>query len=238
VTPPSTARDLTADVSVLMTVRDGARYLGEALDSILGQREPPGEVVVVDDGSTDDTPQVLDAYRDRCRVLRQEPAGTAAGLNRAVAASTGGVLAFLDADDVWPPDSLAVRLDRLAGDDRPDLVWGRVEQFVSPDVPDDRRRSLHFDPTPSGAQQIGTLLVRRAAFDHVGPFDESLPSASSIDWISRARAVGLRAASVDDVVVRRRLHQTNMGRTLPSAVTLQALRDVVRAHHHRTKGTS
>lgn len=177
----STARDLTADVSVLMTVRDGARYLAEALDSILGQDAPPGEVVVVDDGSTDDTPAVLDSYRDRCRVLRQEPSGMAVGINRAVAASSGSVLAFLDADDLWTPGSLAVRRERLGGDDAPDVVSGLVEQFVSPDLSEDARRNLRLDPTPSRAQHSDTLLVRRAAFERVGRFDESLPSAASID---------------------------------------------------------
>jgi glycosyltransferase involved in cell wall biosynthesis len=226
------------ELSVVMTVRDGERYLAEALDSILGQRVRPAEVVVVDDGSTDGTPAVLDRYRGRCQVLRQAPAGQAVGLNRAVAATTGGVLAFLDADDVWPADSLAVRLARLTADDQPELVSGLVEQFVSPELPDEVRRSLRFDPTPSRAQQIGTLLVRRDAFERVGPFDESLPSAASIDWISRARAAELRMAFVDVVVVRRRLHQTNMGVTLPSEVTLQALRDVVRSHHHRRRSGS
>jgi glycosyltransferase involved in cell wall biosynthesis len=223
------------DVSVAMTVRDGEQYVAEALDSILGQRVRAHEVVVVDDGSSDGTPAVLGRYRDRCRVLRQEPTGQAAGLNRAVAATTGSVLAFLDADDLWPTDSLAVRLARLAADEQPDMVCGLVEQFVSPELPDEVRRSLRFDPTPSRAQQIGTLLVRRDAFERVGPFDESLPSAASIDWISRSRAAELRVAFVDEVVVRRRLHRSNMGVTLPSEVTLRALRDVVRSHHHRRR---
>ena len=117
-----------------------------------------------------------------------------------------------------------------------DLVSGRVEQFVSPDLPDDARARFRFDPAPSRAEVFGAILVRRAVLLDVGPLDETLPSAPTIDWISRARDAGVRSVEIDDVVLRRRLHGTNMGVTLDEDVTLQALRDVVRAHHARRQG--
>jgi hypothetical protein len=71
--------------------------------------------------------------------------------------------------------------------------------------------------------------------ERVGPLDESLPSASTIDWISRARAADVHMVQIDDVVVRRRLHERNLGVTNDDEVTRQALRDVVRAHHARRR---
>ena len=114
-----------SDVSVVMTVRDGDRYLAEALDSILEQRSAPGEVVVVDDGSRDRTPEVLVGYAD-------EVHGDHAG---ATAASSGGeprrrrsitdLVAFLDADDTWTPDALGTRVARMSGGGGgPDAVFG------------------------------------------------------------------------------------------------------------------
>ena len=96
-----------ANVSVVMTVRDGERYLGEALDSILQQQPSPGEVVVVDDGSRDRTPELLDAYAEHVTAIRQAAQGFASGVNHGIAAASLPVLAFLDADDLWTPDALA-----------------------------------------------------------------------------------------------------------------------------------
>src|SRR5687768_5324540 len=121
-------------VSVVMPVRNRERYVVEALDSILGQSTPPGEVVVVDDGSTDDTPRLLRAYGDRLRVVRQEPMGVPAAVNRGVATATGELLAFLDSDDVFTPTSLECRLTRLTAADRPEAVVGKMVQFVSPEL--------------------------------------------------------------------------------------------------------
>src|SRR6185503_21145269 len=103
-------------------------------DSILEQSVPPDEVVVVDDGSVDGTPAVLSAYGDALRVIQQAASGQAAAINAAVAAATGTVLAFLDADDTWEPDAQRVRLERLHQPDAPDAVFGSIVQFVSPEL--------------------------------------------------------------------------------------------------------
>ncbi|HEX3110532.1 MAG TPA: glycosyltransferase family A protein, partial [Thermoanaerobaculia bacterium] len=97
-------------VSVVIPSYNYARYLGEAIDSALGQTLPPLEVIVVDDGSTDDTPAVLAAYGDRIRVLRQKNAGVAVARNSGIAAARGECVAFLDADDVWLPRKLELQI--------------------------------------------------------------------------------------------------------------------------------
>ncbi len=95
---------MSARVSVLVTAYNYARFIGEALDSVLGQTYPGWvECIVVDDGSTDGTDEVLEPYRDRVVVLRQANQGQAAAFNAAFRASTGDVLCLLDADDLWRP---------------------------------------------------------------------------------------------------------------------------------------
>jgi glycosyltransferase involved in cell wall biosynthesis len=219
-------------VSVVVAVRDGEGYLAEALDSILGQSVPPGEVVVVDDGSTDSTQAVLEPYARRVRIVAQDPEGAAAALNRGVAASTGELLAFLDADDVWPPTSLECRVTRLAVPDRPEAVFGRIAQFVSTELDPAEAREFRFDPTPVHAPMFQTMLIRRRAFDRVGPLDTDYVIGANIDWMSRARAAGVGTAQVEDVVALRRLHGSNLGVTERHRQTEDLVR-VVRAHRRR-----
>lgn len=227
-----TTVDPTA-VSVVMTVRNGERHVAEAIASILSQSRPPMEIVVVDDGSTDATVGVLADFGDAVRVVRQPARGAAAGLNRGVAMATGDVIAFLDADDVWTPDAIASRLERMDEADAPDGVFGRTTQFVSPELSVAESRRLRFGAEPTSAPLLGALVVRREVVERVGPFDESLSSAEGVDWVTRARDDGVRLVAIDDIVLRRRLHATNTGRTLPREATLTALRRVVHEHHRR-----
>jgi glycosyltransferase involved in cell wall biosynthesis len=224
--------DTDSRVSVVVPVRDVERYVAEALDSILQQSITPGEVIVVDDGSTDATPAVLERYADQVRVLRQESAGVAAALNHGIAAADGTLFAFLDADDLWLPDALACRLARLDAPDEPDAVFGRMQQFVSPDLDAAHASRFRFDPAPQHVALFGTMVVRRLAVDRVGPLDPSYVTGSNIDWISRARATGMRGVEVPDVVMRRRLHETNLG-ILQSNRKRSDLVRIVRAHRQR-----
>jgi glycosyltransferase involved in cell wall biosynthesis len=217
-----------------MPVRDGGTYLAEAIDSILAQTVVPDEIVVVDDGSTDDTPAILRRYGDPVRIVHQPPLGNASALNTGVTTTTGDVLGFLDSDDLWTPDAVEVRLARLTRSDAPDAVFGRMVQFVSPELGAEAVNSYRFDPGPTNADLFQNMLIRRDPFVAVGTLDASLPSAANIDWMSRARLAGLRAVQIDDVVARRRLHRSNMGVRM-GVTKLKTLTDVVRAHHERTR---
>lgn len=220
------------DVTVVMAVRDGERYLAAAIDSILEQSQTPREVVVVDDGSGDRTPEILAGYGDPLRVVRQPPSGQFAAMNRGIAAASTPLLAFLDADDLFTPRSLELRLARLGGPDEPDAVFGRLLQFVSPELPAAEAARLRYEPGPQRVQMFSAMAVHRHAFDRVGPLDDGLRTSSNLDWMSRARVAGLRTVEIDAVVTRRRLHTTNIGRTAPLARNRDLLH-VVRAHRRR-----
>lgn len=223
-------------VSAIVPVRDGERYIAEALESIVTQSTPPGEVVVVDDGSTDATQTALEPYARQLRVVRQEPLGFAAALNRGIATSSGELLAFLDADDVWAPTSLECRLTRLAAADQPEAVFGQITQFVSPELGPAARRRFRFDPEPARAEMLQTMLIRRTALDRVGPLATDYVIGASIDWISRARAARLRTADVPDVVTQRRIHGSNLGVTERARQSVDLVR-AVRAHRRRNLST-
>ena len=199
-------------VSVLLPVRDGARFLREALDSVLAQTLTDFELLVVDDGSTDQTPQILASVRDeRMRVIRQEPLGLVAALNRAVAEARAPLLARMDADDVSLPD----RLDRQVAylDARPDVALVVVGTEASGGtrivLPDDdaalRRRLLLRNPFAHGA-----VAVRAEAVAHAGGYRADYGANEDYDlWrrIARDRQLG----AVPEILYRYREH--------PGAVT-------------------
>ena len=223
-----------AAVSVIIAVRDGARYLPEALASLAGQSTPPSEVIVVDDGSTDGSGEVAARSTATVRVLTRPPIGYAAAVNHGVAAATSSLLAFLDADDRWTPGSLARRLDRLAGDDAPDVVVGASENYLSPDLTEAEASTIRLQTGTFQAELLGATLVRAEVFRRVGPLDEELRTGSAIDWVSRARSAGVTFAPVDEVVLHRRIHASNLGRSEQAARNADLLR-IVRAHHARRR---
>src|SRR3990167_8128796 len=117
----------TPRVSVVIPTYNYARYLPQAIDSVLGQTYPHIEVVVVDDGSTDESRDVLRAYGSRIRWVQQERQGVSAARNRGVRESRGDLVAFLDADDRWLPTKLERQVARWCNEPELGLVHAGEE---------------------------------------------------------------------------------------------------------------
>ncbi len=220
-----------ASISVVIPCHNNADHVGEAITSALAQSHAPAEVIVVDDGSSDDSRAVITHFGDRVRLLSQPNRGAAAARNAGVGLAAGAVIAFLDGDDAWPVDSLAIRLAVMAANGA-DLVYGGVRQCLG--------AVGHDAPTLGSViagRLAGAMLVRRTVFGRVGPFDERLATAETIDWVARARALGVREAASPETVLFRRIHGANlMIRTeAPARNCLGVLRTVVR---RRNLGTA
>jgi glycosyltransferase involved in cell wall biosynthesis len=197
-------------VSVVVPVRDGARYLEEALRSIAGQKPLPLEVVVVDDGSRDESARIAEQLG--ARVIRQDHAGQAAARNRGLEESRAELVAFLDADDIWPSERLDHAAAALDSEPGVDLVFGHVREFVSPDLAPAAAARLRPARDPTPARLPGTMLARRSALERVGPFSTEWQVGELMEWLLRAREAGLRESMLGEVVLLRRLHHSNTGR--------------------------
>jgi glycosyltransferase involved in cell wall biosynthesis len=189
-------------VSVVIPTYNYGRFVTAAVDSVLAQTFPAGEIIVVDDGSTDDTAERLRPYGDRIRYIRQENQGLPAARNTGIRAARGELIALLDSDDLWHPRKLELQVRHLAAspdtglvaaDSVPGLEQGWPEvgtdaplPFQSFSVEDILVRSRFG---PSG------VLVRKECFDTVGLFDPALRSAEDRDmWLriaARFRVVKL-----------------------------------------------
>jgi glycosyltransferase involved in cell wall biosynthesis len=200
----------------------------DAIQSALDQEHAPLEVIVVEDGSTDGGPDIVASFGDRVLALAQPHAGIGAARNTGVARASGEFLAFLDADDLWTPDRLTRPLAVLTAPDPPDIVFGMVEQFR--DTPGGGR--VRVGELAKG-YIAGAMLVRRATFLRVGPFATDVRAGEFIDWYARATELGLHTRLLEDVVLRRRLHDANTART--SGTANQDVAAVLRAALQRRR---
>jgi len=199
-------------VSCVVPVFNGERFLGEALESILTQTCPPDEIVVVDDGSTDGSAQIATAL-DRVRYIRQENAGPAAARNSGIGISTGDLLAFLDADDLWLPTKLERQLAQLEAQPALEFSVTLVQNFWMPEL---AAEATAYQGQPFARPQpgfvFGTFLGWRRVFERVGPVNPALRTGEDVDWFLRASESGLTHELLPDVLVRRRLHRGNLTR--------------------------
>jgi len=198
-------------VSVLIGAFDAAPYLGEAIESVIGQSYRPLELVVVDDGSTDGTGDIARSYGDSLTYVRQENAGNGAARNRAVEHAAGGLFAFLDADDRFLRHKLDLQWGALEADPGLEMVFGHVREFVSPELTESERSSIRAPNPPAPWPAPNLMLIRREAFLRVGPFAETLRVGVTVDWYARALEAGVRGVVLPEVVLERRLHLGNNG---------------------------
>jgi glycosyltransferase involved in cell wall biosynthesis len=201
-------------VSAIMPAFQAEAFLEEAIASVLAQDYSPFEVVVCDDGSTDRTPEILAAF-PQLRTIRQPNAGAGAARNAAVAASRGELLAFFDADDLWPPTRLTVQAGYLAAHPDVDCVLGRQEWVDPP--PWLSRDAVYGD---LDGIPVLSAMIRRTAFETVGGFDESFTHSEDMDLLFRLREQGIRIEVLPEVVLVRRYHGRNLTLSAPSTSPL------------------
>jgi glycosyltransferase involved in cell wall biosynthesis len=201
------------NVSVIMPVFNGAPYIRQALDSVLGQSFAALEVIVVDDGSTDDTRCLLADFGDRITVLAQARKGPSAARNRGLEAARGEYVAFMDADDEWAPSFLSTTVRALAA--QPPSVVGVCTGWLY--VRHDGRPLVHTRQASSGVLSVRDLLTggqfpihaaltRREAVLRVGGFDEHIRAMEDWDLWLRLLADGDCFSTIPQHLASYRLH--------------------------------
>lgn len=216
-------------VSVIIPVYNGERYLAEALQSVLVQTYQPVEVIMIDDGSVDESAAMARSF-PMVQLYSQPNQGVAAARNRGLKLARGEWLAFLDQDDLWLPDKLSRQMARLQHQPKAECVLTQQLIFLEagferpawlrPELLDQAQPGL----TPS------TLLAHRSVFAKVGEFDLGHSTASDVDWFFRARDAGIALETVPRPLVRKRVHSGNQSRLVKAlhAEYLQIARKSIR----------
>lgn len=222
-------------VSVVVPVFNGAHFLREAINSILAQNYPAIEVIVVDDGSSDDIDGAVAKLPIDVRFFRQENAGPAAARNRGIRDASGVYLAFLDVDDLWPEGNLDAMVRLLEERRDLDVAIGRAQlaRFTETGA-----HEFVGNPEESYPTYIGAALYRREAFARNGLFDADLRFAEDTDWFNRARENKLAVLRLDQTSLIVRRHETNMtrGKTMLELNALRAVKK--RLDRRRTDAAS
>lgn len=198
-------------VAVVIPALNEAGKIGRVLDKF--PRDGRFEAIVVDDGSTDGTPDILAGFGSKIESVRQANAGPATARNRGIEKARGQYIAFLDADDLWVAAKTETQLRRLASNPELSICTALMQNFWMEDLADEATRMKDTEMARPQAGPSQTLLARRDVFDRVGLFDPALRHRDVHDWIVRARAAVLQFDHVDDVLVRRRLHANNLSRS-------------------------
>ena len=198
-------------VSVIIPVYNTEKYIGEAIQSVLSQSYKNFEIIVVDDGSTDDSRNVVKSYGPSVKLLTQNHLGASAARNLGVKESRGNILAFLDADDLWTKTKLSLQMDAFMNEPALDLCFGYYETFVSPEL-DEVHKNRFVCPKGSMPGYIpSTLLIKKSSFMKVGFFDTQWRVGEFIDWYAKAQILRLNIKIIPEMIVKRRIHSTNQG---------------------------
>jgi glycosyltransferase involved in cell wall biosynthesis len=202
-------------ISVLMPAYNAEKYIKDALNSIVATQYPNLEIIVVNDGSTDNTAEIIENYPFPIRLYHQDNQGIPITRNRTLDLMTGDIFTFLDADDLWTAYKLKVQLPLLHD---ADVVLGQSRMIIN----QDSWLSLY----------LSTGVYHRSVLDVVGKFAEDLPIGEDSDWLYRAWEANLRIIHHNNVVHVYRRHTDNITMDVP-AVNRNHLRILKRSLDRR-----
>jgi len=206
-------------VSVIMAAYNAAEHIGEALESVLAQDWQPLEVVVVDDGSTDDTAAVVARYPDVVYV-RQDNKGPSAARNAAVEHSSGDFVANFDSDDLLPTTRVSDQVGYLLSHPEVGAVFGRQEWMNAPEWM--ARDSVYGDVD---GIPLSSAMFRRNVFFDLGGYDTSFVHGEDMDLLVRMRERGIEYQVIPEIVLYRRYQASSLtGGRAPHEPLLRSLR--------------
>jgi glycosyltransferase involved in cell wall biosynthesis len=196
-------------VSVIIPVKDGERFLAEAITSVLAQDYRPLEIIVVDGRSVDSSREIARSF-ELVRIVSQSEQGLADAWNVGIDDASGDFIAFLSHDDLWAPHKLKTQVSHMLEHPEIQYTIARVKFFAQPGL----RTYPGFRSKLFEGDHIGripeTLVAHSPLFDVVGRFDTSLSVSPDVDWFARAKDKNIPMAIIPDILLFKRVHDANL----------------------------
>ncbi|NQV01643.1 MAG: glycosyltransferase family 2 protein, partial [Bacteroidia bacterium] len=221
-------------ISVIIPVYNSEKFIRIAVENVMAQNYPAIELIIVDDGSTDQTKEIIMEIPYDIRFFHQPNEGPAAARNRGIRDASGEYYAFLDADDLWPENNLHLLLEEIEKDRDLEVVRGHAQVFSN--IANDRMEFLG-NPKESFPDYIGAGLYRKSLFQKVGLFDPFLRFGEDKDWFNRAHEANIIMKRLDVVTLLVRRHGANMteGKSLVELNALKVFRKVLERMRHESQ---
>jgi len=199
----------TPRISCIIAVYNGERHIARTLDNVLTQTLPLYEIIVVDDGSTDRTPEIVASYAPPVTRITQPNRGPGPARNRGILAARSPFLTFIDADDCWHPQKTERQWRFMEAHPEIQVSFTMIQNVDDADMERmERGPREDQDAIPGYATQ--TMLARREVFDRVGLFHSRLRHCNETEWILRARELNVPMTLLPDTLVYRALHGKNL----------------------------
>lgn len=199
-------------ISVIIPVRNGVNYLKDAIESVRNQKMNT-EIIVVDDGSNDSSADLaLSLNVEKC--ISIPPSGLSKARNTGLKEAKGDYIMFLDHDDIINDNALSVLLKQFEKDSSIKCAAAKLLDFISPELSQKESALLSLRIEPYGGLLTGAMLFKREVFDIAGNFDENLQTGQGVDFLLRIKEKGIKTTELNFISAKRRLHNTNMGRSL------------------------
>lgn len=195
-------------ISVLIPTYNYGRFISYCIDSVFKQTYKNIEVIVVDDGSVDDTREIIKQYPN-VRYFYQEHKGVSAARNRLLELSQGEYIAFVDADDYWEDEKLEKQFNYLCNHKTVDMVFCICRNFFDNDCIE-KNLKARFLAEKDFLAGIPSALIKKKVFEVNGDFLENLEYGEDSEWLMRVRLNGVQSARLDEILYYRRLHGDNI----------------------------
>ncbi|MDE2027102.1 MAG: glycosyltransferase [Candidatus Omnitrophica bacterium] len=203
-------------VSIIMPTYNHGSFIKETLQSIFVQTFTDWELIIVNDGSTDDTEEILRSYLSRILYLKTSQLGQPHALNVGIRNAQGEYVAFADSDDLWAPEKLELQIKYLQDNPQVDAVYGDAVEFNKNGVLRDSYKRSVFDPNNMFESLIRTnrvpfptVVCKKAVLFDIGLFDETLTTCNDSDLLIRI-AYQYKIGFIDRILLRIRKHETNI----------------------------
>lgn len=188
------------NVSVILTSYNSEKYINEAILSVKSQTLFPKEIILIDDGSTDNTVNIAKEHKE-VKIYEQRNMGPSSARNKGLDIANGSHVAFLDADDYWEINKLELQVEFLKNNPDANIVAGKMQEFDNLNKETDE---------PKLCPLLSCILIEKEVFIKVGLFDEKLRVSEDSEWLLRVNKNDVKIHYIEQVIIKKRKHDKNL----------------------------